>query len=515
MSDVPVTGNESETATALGSVEAQALDNATTSRVPMLLLSVLSLALVLLFDWLFWGHPRGWTIGAYGIVLLVTLLIWQRSDCRRRSVWILTPAAVLLCLQCVEQPQALTIAYGVLTLFTLALVLRQGWADDAIAWAYRWLLLATGGWFALPSDVATWHKQRNAGANNEEASPSLLGHWILPLSLGAVFIALFASANPVIARWLGDTWREISKVLENLPDYLPTPARAFVWFLVLLGVWALLRFRTSSMQWASTPTAAESAHPGTLWAGLPAPLVVRSLLLFNLIFAVQTGLDVYYLWAGGQLPEGLTHGEYARRGAYPLLAATILAALFVLAAFRAGPRERAMRFARLLVYVWLAQNLWLVIAAASRLRLYVDAFTLTRWRIAAAIWMLLVFCGIVWILLRILAARSNLWLVNVNAITAAVVLYACCFVDFDRWIAHYNVTHCRQIGAAGPNIDLAYLESLGPETLPALRYLSAVPDAEPVNGLADTIARLEADLDASLNDWRGWTWRRQRLAQAD
>ena len=46
----------------------------------------------------------------------------------------------------------------------------------------------------------------------------------------------------------------------------------------------------------------------------------RSLILFNALFALQTVLDLTYLWGGASLPDGMSHAEYAHRGAYPLIA---------------------------------------------------------------------------------------------------------------------------------------------------------------------------------------------------
>ena len=60
----------------------------------------------------------------------------------------------------------------------------------------------------------------------------------------------------------------------------------------------------------------------------------RSLILFNALFALQTGLDLAYLWGGANLPDGMSHAEYAHRGAYPLIATALLAAGFVLIAMR-------------------------------------------------------------------------------------------------------------------------------------------------------------------------------------
>ena len=72
--------------------------------------------------------------------------------------------------------------------------------------------------------------------------------------------------------------------------------------------------------------------------------ILRSLILFNLLFAVQTALDVIYLWGNAKLPDDITYASYAHRGAYPLILTALLAAGFVLAAMRpGGPAEKSSR----------------------------------------------------------------------------------------------------------------------------------------------------------------------------
>ena len=210
----------------------------------------------------------------------------------------------------------------------------------------------------------------------------------------------------------------------------------------------------------------------------------------------------------------MTYAEYAHRGAYPLVATALLAGLFVLVAFRRHSDAEAMRWARRLVYIWLTQNVFLVVSAAWRLRLYIDAYALTRWRIAAGVWMFLVVCGLLWILVRIMVKRPSLWLINANAVTLLLTLYGCSFVSFDGLIADFNVRHCEEIQGRGPAIDTGYLESLGPETLPALVWLAGeLGDSPRATAIQDAVARLADELQDDLRNWRGWTMRRRRLHQ--
>jgi hypothetical protein len=216
----------------------------------------------------------------------------------------------------------------------------------------------------------------------------------------------------------------------------------------------------------------------------------------------------------------MTCAEYAHRGAYPLIATTMLAGLFVLITFRPGGLAERSVWARRLVYVWIAQNVVLVASSMWRLSLYVDVYSLTRWRVAAAVWMILIAIGLTLLIARIVRRMNNRWLVQVNTLAAGLVLYVCCFINFNRLIAEYNVTHCREltssVEAQRVELDLAYLESLGPDAIPALlRYTGSVDAQAHDEKVIDAwrrIALLHADLDRQLGDWRGWTVTRASLA---
>ena len=204
----------------------------------------------------------------------------------------------------------------------------------------------------------------------------------------------------------------------------------------------------------------------------------RSLILFNALFALQSGLDLIYLWGGATLPDGMSHAEYAHRGAYPLIVTALLAAGFVLVAMRPGGPAEQSRLIRPLVLAWIGQNVLLVISSIFRLDLYVAAFSLTYLRLAAFIWMGLVAAGLLLILIQIMLRKPISWLVTANAATLALALYGCCFINAPRIIAAYNLAHSREAGGTGPWLDMSYLRSLGPQALPALEpRIAADPGA--------------------------------------
>ena len=176
------------------------------------------------------------------------------------------------------------------------------------------------------------------------------------------------------------------------------------------------------------------------------------------------------------------------------------------------------RLVRALVFLWIGQNVLLVLSSMLRLDLYVEVYSLTEWRCAAFVWMLLVAAGLILIVARIVLERTNRWLVWANAAVLALTLYICSLVDFSGTIARFNVMHSREIAGTGQPADIAYLCGLGPAALPALDMLAAKIKANakgwlPESSVYDCRQSLELRHAARMGDWRAWTFRGYRLNQ--
>ena len=147
------------------------------------------------------------------------------------------------------------------------------------------------------------------------------------------------------------------------------------------------------------------------------------------------------------------------------MATALLAGVFALAAFPSGGEASTRRAPRLLVLLFLLQNAFLTVCAAQRLHLYVEAYDLTRLRVAAAAWMLLVLFGLLTILWRILRHRSRRWLVGVNVAALVALLQVAALSRVDEFVADYNVEHSKEMGGHGLAVDLPYLAELGTDAL--------------------------------------------------
>ncbi len=468
--------------------------------------AIATLLIVAASDFFFYGHTIGWTAAAISAALLCLIAARDTRFFDSTLGRALTLAAAGLLVALVDQPTTLNIAYMILCLSGISLINTAGATSDFTNWLRRWTRWLSLGWTRIFLDNTTavrWLVRRGFSLRGARG----LAGWVIPVTLSAVFVAIFALANPIISDWFSRLGDEIWMLISWIPDLL-NPLRMLFWLIAATATWMLLRGRI----WRLNRAQPDRIVYETPERFISSALVVRCLILFNLIFAVENTLDVRFLYSE-KLPAGMTYTEYVHRGAYPLVAAALLAGAFVLITFRPRSDTEKSPAARALVYTWIAQTIFLTFSAAWRLHCYIDMSELTRLRAASIVWFLLVATGLFYIVWRIVRLRSNAWLININALTALLVIYPCCFINFDGLIANFNAYHCAEAGGAGSSLDLEYFRTLGPTSVAALDRVRDHLSIPARRREADEVARdLHTELRADLADWRGWTWRRQRVA---
>lgn len=459
-------------------------------RFSFLLKGTLVIALVALFDRLFSFSFSGARIGAFAGIWLIGLLLGRRDVRRSPRAWIALAAAALFAASLFDEPGPLAWALFWCALSVAALLPKAAHFDDAWHWGARLLIYAVAGLGKMFADFRRLGTPRRSRRASPRAIMAMLG---LPLAGGTLFLALFAAANPLIGQALAAI-------------RLPSIWQLLLWALVAVCVWPSLRPHAAVMRLAARLPDPQPVLPGT---SLPSVLIALG--LFNVIFAVQNGLDIAFLWSGGALPAGMSQTEYVHRGAYPLIGTALIAGVMALAMLRPGSASSRHPWARRLVTLWVVQNLVLVASSVLRTVDYIDASMLTAWRIAALAWMGLVALGLTLICWRILRGRSARWLINWNALAAAVVLTLCSFVDLGALAASWNVR--RQAPAT---IDLCYLVQVGDGALLPLAMLEARPmDGATRDRVRYVRDRIFTDLSARQDSWTEWTPRgARRLAHA-
>ncbi|OWV69519.1 hypothetical protein ATY77_20335 [Rhizobium sp. R634] len=463
------------------------------------------LGLVALADFLIFGYAPGINLFLFALAVCIGILLSARRPPSPSKAALLLGFLALASAPLLEAPSLIGVALCLGALMSVALVSARLMPRRLTAVPLVFVRFA----LIIPLRLAESISKYLAMPGRRFSFTGVrqgIGLWIMPLVLAAIFVSLFATANPLIEIAL----RSIDfGLLLQLLD----PWRIGFWMMIAIVVWAMLRPRLNRRGVRPQPDRGFMIVPARN-APLGHASLLRSLALFNAVFAVQTLLDLVYLWGGADLPAHMSHAEYAHRGAYPLIATALLAAGFVLIAMRRGGPGDHSPLIRGLVHAWIGQNVLLCLSSMLRLGLYVEVYSLTELRVAAGIWMSLVAIGLVLILLRILFNRSNKWLIAANLVSLIAVLYISAFIDFSAFIARFNVAHSREISQEGPPLDLAYLSSLGPSVIPALDlYLSRLPDhmVAQRNEALSVRFYLVRDFEWRPRGWRSWNFRAARL----
>lgn len=430
---------------------------------------------------------------------LIALAALRPAVIRHRQPRIALVAAMLAIAAYADQPNLLAFCLF-LTATGLAATLPRRRFDDAASWAVRL------GRLALAAVVGPWRDRRRLAhirahrLHPRVTAVAVAAALIVPLGGALLFLILFATANPLIARALD------SMILPDIRTVIWRTAFALA---VLLPVWATLRPAAGATRWQAPggQTVPPLLRPGTL---------ILSLATFNAVFAIQNGLDLVFLWSGAALPDGVTMADYAHQGAYALIVTALLAAVFVLTMLSPGSASAAHPPIRWLVTAWIGQNVLLVASSALRLIDYVDAYGLTPLRLAALIWMALVATGLMLILWRLLGRRSAAWLINANALALTLVLAACSVVDLSAVAADWNARVALAKGRSGPPLDLAYFEQLGPGALVPLAMLERHAGSPRLHDrIAYTRYWMQTGMEEGQSSWNGWSPRNaRRLAAA-
>jgi len=455
-----------------------------------------ALLLVAAADWLCDWKFGSW-VGGFALAWVVLLLL-VRPALRRGPALAASAVAAALALVMADDPGPLAWAMFWAAVSMAALLPRTIRFDDAWRWALRLFAQAATGPLSPLVDLARLlHSRPSDGHLTLRSLAKMLA---LPLIMTGLFVALFAGANPLV-----------EQALSSITP--PSIGEMFFWLVVLAMVWPTLR----PHRW---PTRFRIPDAELTLPGGSTPSVLISLALFNIVFAIENGLDIAFLWSGAPLPAGVSMTDYVHRGAYPLIVTALLAGIFVLGTLKPGSATAANPMSRRLVVAWIAQNMLLVASSVLRTAEYVEESMLTPWRIAAFLWMGLVALGLGLICWRMLTGKSARWLINTNAGAAAIVLAFSTILDFNAMAATWNVRHAAEATGHGPKLDLCFLNLMGSPALLPLIELEHKPLPNDFRDRVRAVRRsiLTGDgyphdgmgLAATQADWRRWTWRNQR-----
>ena len=479
-----------------------------------------ALALGTLAEMLFFGTPLGVNLPIAVAALLACAALARPARRRldRADLW-LGPAALLFAafaalrtdpaLLVFDVPAGIALGGAATAAIGGVPVTRRSVTGLVVLGAWLVGLVASGVARPLATLGPAVRPRIGARLAVRAAAPVLRG-LAIALPLLALFALLFAAADAVFARYLGD-------LLSWSIDLGDLPARSAF---ALFAAWLAGGLLFAATRIGDEPLAAGEEAVARL---LPRPRLGATearvvLVALDLLFAAFVGLQAAYLFGGRDTLAltGLTYSAYARSGFFELTGVGFLAGGVILALETAVARRTRGHVAAAVALAGLTAIV--LVSAALRLRLYQDAYGWTELRfyaLAAIAWLGV---GIAVTIGALVAGRTR-WLLHALAVAGLAVAVAVNLVGPRSFVTGQNVARALDPSLVPPDgetgLDAYYLAGLGDDAVPVLLdALPSLPEPErEVIGIA-LGARLAAlDADAASRSWPAWNLARERARE--
>ncbi len=468
-------------------------------------------------DYLLFGHAAGCGVTTFAAVVLAATALRYGRRLGRSWWWLALWMAVAL---------GASLDYSRMGAALLVVLL---WAiiAQAVLPAGKDIFEAVcggvaGGLKGLAGVVYDVFGRRRISAAGETARYAPAWVIVLPAAIIAIFAVLIIPANLVVSQWVTTGLRTLGEWIREIDAW-----RVGFWLVVGLEAYGLFVFRPWWRRRGRARKAGSSFVPppppppgarvkanyptAEMRRGYQVAAAVTTFAGLNLIYLAANAADATYLWFALKLPEGLTYAGFAHAGSYRLLAAVVLAAATVTAFFRVGSPAGQSAKARWLVYLFVAQNAAVLVGAARRLELYVEAYGLTRFRVAAFVWMVLVMGGYAFLAWKLARSRKFHFLLKTNTALTLVVLSAVSLADVDGFIARWNVAQWEQ--GVHKDIDVAYLGRLGATAMPSVARLAVSDDRAVAERAQGVLGRVMAREEGRRAPWQSRTLRSGRALE--
>ncbi len=427
----------------------------------------LLLVSVLLYSFLFYQQSAGINFLLFNIVLVIGLLLKNPTGLKDKS-WLAAAAGSLISSACImyySSPLAI-----VTNIFSLGLLSVFSFSAKTSIFTSLFMTLCSVGSSCVFMFIDMTRRRKKNKSEEKTKRPVYVTVLMLlfVVVITIVFFVMYQSSNPL--------FKEFTKNI-NL-DFI-----SFPWIFFTLGGLLLmygfyynrhLTGLTDRDENADNNLNEDEANsPGFLnkLFKLDTEHLTGTILLvvLNLMLLLLNSLDVVYLWVDGTLPEGMKHKEFVHDGVGALIASLIFAIIIMLYYFRGRLNYHSKnKTLKLLAYVWIAQNIFMIFSTAYRNNMYIEESGISYKKIGLYVYLMLCLIGLVTTYIKISKNKSNMYLIRVNPWGYYSIMVISCLVNWDVIITDFNLNKAFK---ENKKLEKYYLADLSFKNLPQLLVL--------------------------------------------
>jgi Domain of unknown function (DUF4173) len=450
---------------------------------PSKMVAPLILAGAVLFNFIFWQELLALNALLFdAFIISAVCFYYPRASKDNAARWMLL--AHILCLFTVLWHNSLLskIAYG------STLLLFIGFAQ----YAHRSIWYA-GGSVALSIFLFAYNFQEKVRVVSKINKKKKFGKFIrlaiFPTLLLLLFFVIYNFANGVLSEWTSHMGLRLDTFLLNFFNQFSIDRFFFLFFGFYITGSLLLRTKLIYFENKEaiqnndlTRIRFQRRDPGKNWwyevvAGIMGKLAkgvlalknentvgIVSLILLNILLLAVNAIDIGYLWFNFTYTPGVNLSDLTHQGTELLIVSIVLAMSVLLFFFRGNLNFYGRnKWLKLGAYGWIVQNVLLVISVFIRDYYYIARLGLSYKRIGIFFFLVMVLTGLITVFIKINKSKTGYFLCRINAWMAVLLLVIGSSVNWDVYIAKYNISHRENIP-----LDITYLLTFSDKTLPVL-----------------------------------------------
>lgn len=198
----------------------------------------------------------------------------------------------------------------------------------------------------------------------------------------------------------------------------------------------------------------------------------------NLMLISVNIMDVNYLYLGSGMPDGITHKQFLHKGVGMLIISILLGISLLLYFFRGDLNfSKNKKLSKILAFLWVAQNVFMVISTTLRNNIYVDEALLSYKRIGVYFWLLFALIGLITLFIKLSKNKSVWFLARHNFTAIFIALIMSSVFDWDMIISNFNINRAKQVNEIS-SFDKRYLLSLSEGNIANLYTIKGIKGFE-------------------------------------
>lgn len=435
---------------------------------------LLLLILVLVYNYFFWKEKFGLNLTIFSWLIIISTLYFYSNALKFRVVCIFMAFTLITSITVVLNNSFISFFGHISSLLVLIGYIHES-KLKSIFYSVGFSLTSLGlSWInviLIPFQTPKKFILKNSFFKKILSYAKLI---VIPLFFVIVFFVIFQFANPIFLDWTEYVGEVLGDVIVYVFEQISIAKLSFIYFGLVICTYFLFRWdlpyflkkeqsksnHVKRIRKKKSPHASIIHYPMALKNEYKMALML--VFMVNILLLVVNIIDIDWLWFNFHYRDIENFATLVHEGTYALIFSIVLSMAIMLYYFRANLNFYTKNiWLKRLCYIWIFQNIILLISVVLRTYYYIHERGLAYKRIGVLIYLTLTLFGLLTLYLKISKKKSMYYLLKTNAWGVYVMMIFMAVINWDIIIIKYNIQHYRKTKV----IDMEFMMTRSNKTL--------------------------------------------------